>query len=232
MVAAKGNLLIAAILALWGTLSISETRRCPETDVIVVAQDSEEAALVCDAAQIAAMLFASCGVPALTGQTVIEIVDEMRSRSFGVYTFETQSIEVVAPDAMHDARQPDSIFAHVSTPAYFQSIVVHELTHAATDGMPCPYEGCIVGPEYIAYLMQMKSLDPAAQDRLAGSIDMDAPVAEEQFHPFILMLDPDVFSQRVWSHHHQQDDPCGFVGGLIRGEIFLDVLLFEPEWPN
>ncbi len=226
---AKAKAVATACFALWVTQAFPETLRCMETDVVVTAQNAEHARLACDAAQEAMMLFASCGVPALTGQTTVKVVEELRSGCFGLYDCETQSIEVLSPDVLHDLRLPDSIFSHVATPAYFQSVVVHELAHAASDGIPCPFDSCIVGLEYIAYLMQMKSLDPVAQDQLAASIDMDAPVSFKGFHPFILMLAPDVFSQRVWAHHQQQDDPCSFVGALIRGETILDIGLIEPE---
>jgi hypothetical protein len=39
----------------------------------------------------------------------------------------------------------DGAVAHLGIDAYFQSLVVHKLAHAATDGMICPFEGCLTG---------------------------------------------------------------------------------------
>lgn len=232
MALAKGMVSVAAWLALCASQANSEGQLCAGTQAVVIAQDQDHAALVCEAATRAKTLFADCAVPALTGQVTIRVVGEMPAGCLGLFYCDTQLIEVLSPDVMQDARSPQSIFSDVATNAYFQSIVVHELAHAATYGMPCPFDGCSVGPEYIAYLMQMKSLDPAARAQLTASIDIAAPVSFDGFHPLILMMAPDAFSQRVWAHHHQQDDPCGFVDALIRGDIFLDVDIFGPELPD
>lgn len=229
MAQVKGIAFATACFALCPISAIPETRHCAGTHVVVSAETPHHAALACEAATKATALFADCAIPAQTDEIVVRIVNDMQAGCFGLFHCEMRLVEVLSPDALHDVRAPESIFAHITTEAYFQSIVVHELAHAATEKMPCPFDGCFVGPEYIAYLMQMKSLDPAELEEIEQAIDMDAPVSFDGFHPFILMLAPDIFSQTVWAHHRQQDDPCGFVDALMRGDVFLDIEILEPE---
>jgi hypothetical protein len=229
MTLAKGMAIAIACFAFLTSAAVSQTLQCTGTKVAVTAQSKDHAALACDAAITAKALFAECAVPALSDPAHIKVLEVMPAGCFGLFHCETRLIEALSPDALHYQRPLGSIFSHVPTNAYFQSIIVHELTHAATDGMPCPFDSCLVGREYISYLMQMKSLDRATREKIELSIDMDAPVSFDGFHPFILMMAPDVFSQRVWAHHHQQDDPCGFVDALVRGEIFRDFEIFDLE---
>lgn len=48
-----------------------------------------------------------------------------------------------------------SALAIISDYAFFESVILHELAHAALDDMPCSFPSCIVGQEYIAYAMQI-----------------------------------------------------------------------------
>ena len=95
--------------------------------------------------------------------------------------------------------------------------------------MPCPYEFCVMGPEYISYLMQVMSFDPADLAVFEAGFDMSQPVTFMDMNPFILVLAPDIFARNVWAHHWQQDDPCGYVGQLIKGDVILDIEFYDGE---
>ena len=226
---AKSRVATAACFALLTTSALAQAQQCAGTQVSVTSENQDHVALVCEAATKAVSVFAECAIPALRVPTNIAIVDAIPQGCFGLFHCETRMIEVLSPDVLDKARNPDSVLAHLTNDAFFQSIVVHELTHAASEGMPCPFDGCLVGPEYVAYLMQLRSLAPAALEEFESGIDMQLPVTPEQFHPIVILMSPDIFSRRVWAHHWQQDDPCGFVGELISGESYLDFEIFDPD---
>jgi len=46
---------------------------------------------------------------------------------------------------LSDKCKLDGAVAHPGIDAYFQSLMVHKLAHAATDSMICPFEGRLTG---------------------------------------------------------------------------------------
>lgn len=221
--------LFAACLSLFASSAPGQTQHCDGTVVSVTSGDTGAAALVCGAAQKAQTLFAECAIPALSRPVNVDLTTDLPRGCMGLYHCGEDRIEVLPPDAMTSARSPASVFAYLTTEKYFQSIVVHELTHAATDAMPCPFEHCVVGPEYISYLMQVMSLDPVDLARFEDSYDKTTPVTNEDLNPFVLVLAPDYFAQYVWAYHWQRDDPCGFVAQLQSGKAVLDVEFYDGE---
>ncbi|WP_375254946.1 hypothetical protein [Yoonia sp.] len=228
---AQAKVLIATVtfMVILTTSAQAQPQQCAGANVSVTAENQDDIDLACEAAAKTVSLFAECAIPALSEPTKIEIVDDIPQGCFGLFHCDTRLIEVLSRDALDGARRPESALSFLATDDFFQSIVVHELTHAATEGMPCPFDGCVVGPEYVAYLIQLRSLDHEAREVFESTIDMQSPVMPDSFHPIIILMSPDLFSQRVWAHHWQLDDPCGFVGELMRGESILDFELFDAD---
>lgn len=205
----------------------SQTRMCRDTGVSVTYQQETHADLVCAAVTNAETIFKRCALPPLHDPIHIRVVQDMRPGCFGLYHCGENLIEVLAPPILRQRRGQTGVFAHLNTDAYFQTLIVHELAHAVTSGMPCPFDGCIVGPEYVAYVMQVMALDPADLTTFEKNMDMRDPISIEGLNPFILMLDPDRFAQKVWAHHRQQDNPCGLIYQLVVGDVFLDFELYD-----
>lgn len=216
-------------LALSASPMAADTRLCDAADVSVTAENTEYAALVCNVVTAAADQFPSCALPALADNLRIDVVDALRAGCFGLYHCDENRVEVLAPPSLEPFRDPIAVFAHLSTEAYFQSIVMHELAHAATDGMPCSFDGCVVEVEYIAHVMQVMSLEPDALRIFEQELEMDQPVSTDTLNPLILFLVPEVFAQNAWKHFNQQDDPCGFIGQLVSGQVLIDTAFYNLE---
>ncbi|NNE79442.1 MAG: hypothetical protein HKN18_04135 [Silicimonas sp.] len=216
-------------MALLASPAPSETRLCESSNVTVSFQLEEHAELVCDAVQKAKVLFENCSIPSLSMPIHIDVVEDLIGDCLGVYHCGENLIEVLSPAVMQGRGEPDGVFAHLSAGSYFRSVLVHELAHAATDGMPCPIDVCYVGPEYIAYSMQVMSLSREDQVMFERSIDMDRLISVEELHPLVLFMAPDAFMQRVWAHFTQREASCAFIGQLINGEAIVDVETIEPE---
>lgn len=128
---------------------------------------------------------------------------------------------------MEAKRLPDSIYAYLPSDEFFKSIAVHELAHAATENMPCPFEACIVGNEYVAYVMQIMSLSPSAQRRFTEQADPGRPIQRDELNLIMYLMAPDVFANKAWMHFTQRDNPCSFAGQIVNGTVLLDRERFE-----
>lgn len=209
--------------------ALSEPQFCDVPNISVTSKNPEHTAWVCSAAQDASALFTACNIPPIAHPVHIKVVDDIIADCLGLYHCGDNSIDVLSPTIMQARGEPDGIFSYLDTPAYFQSVVVHELSHAAAADMPCPFDICRVGAEYVAYSMQIMSLDEAARRLFEQSTNMDQPIAKDELNPLVLLMASDLFAQRVWTHFSAQKAPCEFLGQLISGEVFLDQAIHDLE---
>jgi len=220
---------VVAGLTLLALPAHGETRVCDAANVAVTYQQEEHAELACSAVQKATALFNDCGIPSLSNPIRVDVVEDLKKGCLGLYHCGEGIVEVLSPFVLQDRGEPDGVFAHLSTDSYFQSLVVHELAHAATDGLPCPFEGCLAGVEYIAYAMQVMSLSQEDQLVFEENLEMDQLISSDELNPIILFMAPDLFAQKVWAHFSQRDDSCGFIGQLVSGDFFFDHELYYEE---
>jgi len=212
----------ATMLTLLADPSWANTLSCNTSAVTVTYQEVEHADLVCDAVKQASTLFEQCNIPPLANPVHIEFAEEMGEGCVALYHCGDNLIEVLPPPQMQERRKPDGAFAHLNIDDYFRSVVVHELAHAATDDIPCPFDDCVAAAEYVAYAMQVMSLSPDAQSIFEGQSGLDRPISIDELNVMILYMAPNLFSQKVWAHFSQRDDPCGYIAQLVDGSILID----------
>jgi hypothetical protein len=213
---------IALGLATIASPILAETAECPTPGVSVEYSDGKDADLVCAAVADAVNGLALCELPALPARLHIEIVDGITDGCVGLYHCGEAWIEVLSPSAMTDRRDPDGAFGFLDDDAYFKSVVVHEVTHAATADVPCPIRDCVVSDEYVAYAMQILSLRSDGARSFAEHPDDAAPAPSGDLNGLFLRLAPDRFARAVWDHLARRDDPCAFIRGLTDRTILLD----------
>jgi hypothetical protein len=201
----------------------AETISCGHMGVSVSFQQSEHADLVCEAAEQADALFRQCNVSPALHPVRIDIVDELQSGCVAVYHCGEYSIQIISPPLMQDRRETDGAFIDLGIDEYFKSVVVHELTHAANDDLPCPFEGCVATDEYMAYAMQIMSLDPKDQLRFEERSGIDRRVSSDELSPIMLFMAPDLFAQKAWAHLSQRDNACDYIADLNEGTLRFDL---------
>lgn len=200
----------------------AETRICAAADVRVRYTDPHHADLTCTAVARAVDVFAGCNVPALSRPVRIDLVSTLQDNCIGLYHCGKDHIEILTPPALAAQRSTTGPFAALDTATFFKSVVVHELTHAATDGFPCPFDTCTASVEYVAYAMQVMSLPETARRTFEADADMQKRVVVDELNVFILLMAPDVFARKVWAHLAQRPDPCFYIGQILDGKILLD----------
>ena len=216
-------------LFLFSSGVFAETRQCGVPNITVTNRQAEQTELVCRAVQQATTLFKVCSIPAISEPVRIDVVGSMKTGCVGLYHCNAGLIEVLSIPELEKRRQTDGAFGFLPTDAFFQSLVVHELSHAATTDLPCPFESCVLANEYIAYVMQVMSLDPEFRLLFEANSGMEAEVSLEEINPAILFMAPSVFAQKAWAHFSQREDPCDYIDQLMNGETFIDHDLFYVE---
>lgn len=220
---------LSAGLVLTALPVLSATLTCGDGAVSVTYQSPHTADLVCEAVEFATALFAQCSVPPVLDPVTIDVVDDVGQGCVGVYHCGEQLIELLSPAVLRERLDGSGAFGHLTTDTYFKSIVVHEMTHAATDNVPCPFKNCVVTSEYVSYAMQVMSLTPEEQRVFSENAGLTGRVSSQELSPIILYMAPDKFAQKVWAHFNQHDAPCEFIGELTRGERLLDHAVFHRD---
>lgn len=217
------NTLSACCITTLSCAVSAETVSCANTGVSVAYQQAEHAEMVCDAVNQANALFRQCNVSAPNQPIRIEIVEDIKAGCVAIYHCGDFNIEILSPSLMDERREADGAFIDLSIEDYFKSVVVHELTHAVNDTLPCPFESCVATDEYLAYAMQVMSLDRQDQLKFEQRSGLNRRISSDELSPIMLFMAPDIFAQKTWGHLSQQSDPCGYVGDLADGLYRFDL---------
>ncbi|MCK8464786.1 hypothetical protein MUY35_13090 [Aliiroseovarius sp. S1339] len=221
-------LILRFILAfLFAQPAAAETTLCKNVNVAVSANDKKIVETVCDTAHRAARLFSQCHLPALAETIQIDVVSVLPDGCNAQYHCGKNRIEVLSPEIMRRHRNKDGAFGFLTDDAFYQSVIVHELTHASFDKVPCPFNTCIVTDEYVAYAMQIMSLSVDAQEVFRAKSDLDHQVSRDELSEILLFLSPDRFAQKTWAHLSQRPDACAFIHKLTGGAVYLDHERFD-----
>tara|TARA_R100001369_G_scaffold54774_1_gene81667 strand:- start:150 stop:827 length:678 start_codon:yes stop_codon:yes gene_type:complete len=216
-----GWIVIATLLA--GTPAGAEPLECPDPRFEVLSDDDALAQKVCAFARESAEKLAACNVPiSETRRVRIELVTEMPEECLGLYYCGEDKIEIPMPEVMQSMRLSDSSLSHVSPEAFFRSIIVHELAHAAFDEVPCPFGSCITASEYVAYNMQVMSLPEADITIFETGLDKSKKISRDFLNPVILFMAPDTFMTWAWIHLNQRPDACAYIDDVMEGRVRLD----------
>ena len=218
----KVLLAASAFLICLSGQSWADIVRCTDIDVTVNSDSVALAQEVCTAAVQAQTQFQQCNLGSTSNPLRVDIVETLPDSCVGLYHCQQDWIELLAPSLMQTLRKEDGAFHFLSETAYFRSVVVHELAHAAFDKERCPFDGCVVGNEYVAYAMQVMSL--SADDRSAFEVHagLNRRVSVVELTRLLLDLAPERFAARAWTHLQQRDDPCGYIGEIVSGAVLLD----------
>ncbi|MCZ4262556.1 hypothetical protein O4G76_17090 [Limimaricola sp. G21655-S1] len=213
--------MIAGLLAATASVAGEEETICQTAGLIVEGGTSETRARICRIATREIPKLAACNVAVPEGVT-LRFVDTLPEGCMGIFHCGEALIRLLSPELMAKRRDPDRAFASVPDEPYFDSVVVHELTHAAYDSAECPFVDCPATAEYAAYAMQIRSLPTEAREAFEATSAFDHRVSRDELSAMYHAFAPDRFAQKTWLHFTQRDDGCQLIGRIMGGAAFFD----------
>lgn len=164
----------------------------------------------------------ACGL-ALTRPISIELDADLGASCVGVYHCDEDRISLLPPDRLALALPDSTLFAPIDVMAYFDSIIVHELAHAAYDEVPCPFEKpCVATSEYLAYALQIESLSDADRSAIGLGVVPQVPIARDEITAVLAGWSAPRFAVKAWTHLKQRPDACAYIGMLAAGDLQFD----------
>ncbi len=155
----RSRIIFVLVFSSLGLLARAEDVSCENPLISVTGGTPELIQRTCEAVKHAEALFQRCNVPPFQKPVRISIVEEVEPNCVAQFHCNDNWIEILAPLIMDERRDSEGAFGFLPIDAYYQSIVVHELAHAAYQIVPCPYQTCVATSEYVAYAMQVMSLE-------------------------------------------------------------------------
>lgn len=207
----------------FGIPATAEEFICADRFLSVEALSVSNAGRVCESAQAAKEVLASCGLKQAQPVT-IQLQSEITGIAdycAGVYFPGEDRITLVRPTLVENLMPPKSAFAGIDPDIFFDSLIVHELAHAFIDQKSDSQLACSSDSEYIAYALQIESLPEFARDRVLAFREFDRPVPTERLNEYVLGFAPDIFGILAWTHFSDPSNGCGFISALLAGEITL-----------
>ncbi|WP_175566881.1 DUF6639 family protein [Rhodovulum sp. ES.010] len=199
---------------------------CPGDPLISVVAASDELAFrVCETVARVRPALAACHLRQVRA-LAIDVVPKITHPNAGCiaqYDCRDERTAATDPAALPDVLGPDSIRRRIAPEALFDSLIVHELVHAFLDQSDCQRQPCLTEHEYIAYALQIDTLNPADRRAILESHRITDPADPRRLNDFMLAAAPDHFAQAVWLHFSQPGNGCAFVGDLVRGVRTLRV---------
>lgn len=210
---------LTAILAAALPMAAGAGTACPGLAIEVEAPEPL-AQRICQVASDALPRFSACGLE-LGAPVTFSISQDLGPGCAGYFHCGTREIELLHPEVIASTEIEDSLFKPLDPYLFFDSIVVHELVHAAQDGAPCPFETCQASSEFLAYALQLDWLGPEARAAMGVTLP-ETPITMEEINIFVALFAPHIFASKSWAFLQQQPDSCAFTGQVARGEVIFD----------
>jgi hypothetical protein len=209
------------LFALVSASAFAGTMECDNGVAVVHSNSDPLLAQMCQASDDAIEVMTACG---LTPPSHIEITvrSKILAECLGVFHCGENRIEVLSPQSLSTMRDQAGVFAHLSADRMFQSVIVHEMAHAAFDNTPCPYENCVATSEYFAYAVQILELSDQERLPIVELTEEKGKVSRDAINAFVLFMAPDRFVTSVWAHLSTRPDMCGYLQDVQSGITVFD----------
>ena len=182
---------------------------------------AEERTLVCDGAAKARAFFSSLGIE-LKRRIRLQLQEaeiEGRRSHLGSYDAASDRVDLLTLEQAKALTVDDALFGLQMDERLYESLVVHEVAHAIAGQQfglrPAP----LVSQEYIAYVAQFSTMDPAIRSRILRAYTLEAFAGLEEMSSTYYALDPSRFGVKAWLHFQALDDRGGFIRDLLSGAI-------------
>jgi len=222
----KKSLLVMALFTatITSTVAQPDVFKCTAGKVTVTADDEIIAQRVCNVISRARPQLEACHLGQLPTVeiAVVKHMPVLHSNCFGIYDCDNQQIKILEPAYISLAADPNNAFLKLAPDVLFDSVIVHELTHAYTSQSVTKTSLSLSASEYIAYAMQLEFLPPIERQKVLDAHEFLEPVEPEGLNGFILMTAPSVFAAKAWRHFNYAGNGCEFVLDIIDGGVDLN----------
>jgi hypothetical protein len=201
--------------------SYAEARSCADAPIGVTAAVPDDRELLCSAAQQALRLLGRCGI-SLRRPLQVNILEELRhpfGRSVLAFFDIEHEMVLIRPRKVITSLVKDTPFGALPPRELYRSVVVHEIIHGALHQNAVRHLMSYTAGEYLAYALQIESLDPSVRDLFLQSVANRLTSKNFVFSDILLSLDPFLFAAHAYEHFKAARDSCSSLTAVMEGEV-------------
>lgn len=231
LVGAVAGLIIIVGVGIWenhSQVESSRTRafaneiRCNDLNVVVHSPDQRDALIACEGARDAIEFLASQNLD-VTNNISIEIVTSLppvvSKSAAGCYLESERRVLILV---YSEFKKYKTWFGISINRLLYRSLISHEVAHLVADQnfkIPRP---SIQAKEYIAYVTQLSTMEPALRKRVMSYFKCKAFAGDWQMFETIYMLDCMRFGVRAYLHFLKLTDGDKYLHAILNGEALLN----------
>jgi hypothetical protein len=216
-------MLFVAASTILPVLADADDAICEGGKVSVTAPDHAIAQSVCNSVETALSLLDQCDLQ-LSEPVTISVFDDLPNfdhNCFGFYRCEDNQISLISPSTISEVSAQSDLYLGFDPQVVFDSIVVHEVAHAAFSHSACQESACLANQEYVAYAVQMWSMPLPVRDEIIARFGQDKPVEPVRLNDLVAAMAPEKFAALAWQHFNEPGHGCDFIQGLATGRTSL-----------
>lgn len=231
--------LLVAVLALLASPALpvknllAQERSCPGANIVVslIEKKAGPGALeLCADAKRGLQLLAQCGLApkyTIRLEVVNKVVHPLGDTVIADFDARENVIQLISLARFSEVMGEGGPWHGLPHREVYASYIIHEISHAvfwqSSKAMDLP----ISAHEYVAHVFQLASLHPDTRGSFLEAFPGTAPSDLSSFNMFYFNMAPLAFTAKAYRHFAAQDDQCGFIRSIARGQI--DFPLTE-EW--
>lgn len=192
---------------------------CDAVDIRVIAPNTDLANQVCAVAVRAKSLLADCHLVQKQSLEILVQHDRGIPGLLAHYSPLNDQIVLPTPQSLIEVLAKDSAYRALPKDHLFDSFVVHEISHAFFAKTRCGLDTCRVGHEYIAYAMQMASMQESSRVLFLANFQSQDGIDFGELSNVYHDLMPESFAVDVWRHFSAPGNGCDFIGKIVSGEV-------------
>lgn len=218
----------AVFLVLFASISLgrasANVHSCTDVRVDVAQDQRGSSATVCRAARQASLVLHECGLRVLDRipvHVVPALSAECPAHALGYFDARAATVTIPTYAACVALAGPEGRFGMPITPALYESLIAHELTHAIISQHQGRAAMGRAVQEYLAYAIQLLGMPPGLRGRILVRYPQAGPVDFDELSELYLDLAPERFAVKSYLHFVALKDRCTFVEDLLEGRRTL-----------
>lgn len=231
LVGLAAGLIVAVAVGIWANhfqdehsqiWAFSDEIRCNNLNVVVHSPDHRDAVIACEGARDAIEFLESQNLD-VTNNISIEIVTNLPpvvSRSAaGCYLESERRVLILV---YSEFKKFKTWFGISINRFLYRSLISHEVAHSVADynfKIPKP---SIQAKEYIAYVTQLSTMEPALRKRVMSHFKCKAFEGDWQIYETIYMFDCMEFGVRVYLHFLNLANRRDYLQSILNGKVLIE----------
>ncbi len=196
---------------------------CPGAPIFVTTRNGDMSAPdICAPAMWAHAVFARCGI-AQARQLTLEIVNRV-THPLGIpiialFDASRWRIQISTYAVTQGLILPRSVYRQLPMRDVYDSLIVHEVTHAIFREHVGRRRLPVAAHEYVAYAIQVASMPAETRDVFLSSFPAQTPKNFAPFNEIYLGMSPLRFAANAYRHLFQNDLYCETIQQIASGNV-------------